>query len=179
MDTVHKLFLGERLALEKFFHKVVVGFGYGFRERRNKTVHAVLHFLGYLRRRHFRLDSVALGVVSIGFHFDKVYKGNYFSVLDNGYYNRADRGAELCFEVCENVVEISVRVVYLCDNEHFGLAQLAGEVISLFRTYLYARFCGNGYHYRTRGGYTLVHTSGEVKQTGSVKKIYFYIAADK
>ena len=29
VDTVYKLLLGERLALEEFFHKVVVGLGYG------------------------------------------------------------------------------------------------------------------------------------------------------
>ena len=171
METLYQLLLSECLALEELLHKSVIGLGNCLGECCNKTVKTVIYLFGYLGCGHICFGNVALIVVLIALHFDKVYVGYHLSVLDNRHDNGAHCGAENCFQVSEHVVKVCIGVIYLSDDEHRSLVHLLCCGICLFCAHLYARLARNGYHNGVGSSYGFKHIALKIEKSGSVKKI--------
>ncbi len=131
MDTVDELLLSEGLALEELLHELVGGLSNSLGNGCNKSLDTVLELFGYLSSGHISLDCVAIAVVFVSLHFDEVDVGNYLSAADNGNNNRAYGRTENGLELCENVEEVSVLVIYLGNDEHLGFALLYSLIVSL------------------------------------------------
>ena len=179
MDTVDELLLREGLALEELLHELVGGLGNSLGNSGNKSLDTVLELLAYLSCRHIGLDSIALAVVLVSLHLDEVDVGDYLSAADNGNNYGANRRSENGLEVSEDVEEVSVLVVYLCYDEHLGLALLYSLVVSLSCAYLYARLCGYCDEHRVSRTHALGHLGSKVEQTGSIKQVYLMVVIFK
>ncbi len=175
MDTVYQLVLSEALTREELIHKLLISLGNRLGNSLTQTINTVLHLLGYLSSRHISLNCASV-LILISLHLDEVYIRNYLSVSNNGNNYRANCRSELGFELCKNVIEVSIVIIKLGNYEDRRLAHSLGILISLVSSYLNARLSRYSDKNTAACKDTLDLFTLIVKQTRSVKKVYLEAA---
>lgn len=83
----------------------------------------------------------------------------------------ADAGAELGFEVLEDLVEVGVFEIHLGDEDHPAFALLYGQLVGLFGPHRHARAPGHADQHALGGGDALVKAQLKVEQAGHVDQV--------
>ena len=166
-QAVHDLLGGEGLAGEELLHQFVVGLGHGLAHGGDQALQTVAH-LGQL---HLHLLAA---LILEGLLAEQVHIQDGAVVLPHGHNAGADAGAELGFQVFQNLVVVGVFQIGLVHEDDLALAVFLGQMERLFRANGHTRTGRHGDQHTLCCMDALVHAQLKIKQAGGVDEIQLH-----
>ena len=166
LQTVIDFLFGQFLIIEEFFHQLFTGFCRYLNQHGAQNLNLILFIL-----RHFAFFQLAVYLLS-GISLNQIDKADEVAVfIIKGNLQGGNGFAEVFTQISQCFFKVCIFIIHLVNENDTGQVHFFAVFPCLFRTDLYAGFCGNHNQPCIRYVHCQLYLGCKVKVTGSIQEV--------